>query len=141
MANYIRVQGQEGRRGSKKDPRVVLSFEYLDIQQGQTFREWNDSRDLLKLLEIAQTLNKLSVGRALADQIIIQYIDRDKKKWNDLNMPKASKWKYPLTLEKNDVPWSKIELGRKLRVIGYLEFNIFYAVFLDKNHEFFPSEA
>jgi hypothetical protein len=119
----------------------VLSFEYLDIQQGQTFKQWNDKDDLLKLLELGLTLNKLTVGQALAQQIIIQYDIEDKQKWNKHNMPKVSKWKYPTTVPSIDIPWSKIELGRKLRVIGYLETNIFYVVFLDNNHQFFPSTA
>lgn len=141
MTNYNRSQGQQGRRGSKKEPKVVLSFEYLDIQQGQTFKQWNDNNDLLKLQELGQTLNKLTVSQALAQQLIIQYNIEDEQKWNKHNMPKVSKWKYPNTIQRTDVPWSKIELGRKLRVIGYLESNIFYVVFLDNKHQFFPSSA
>jgi hypothetical protein len=141
MTNYGRSQGQEGRRGSKIKPKVVLSFEYLDIQQGQTFKQWNDKKDLLELQELGQRLNKLTVGQALAEQIIIQYDIENKRKWNTHNMPKVSKWKYPTTAPRIDIPWSKIELGRKLRVIGYLETNIFYVVFLDNNHQFFPSTA
>lgn len=140
MTNYNRSQGQQGVRGSKKEPKVVLSFEYLDIQQGQTFKQWNDNNDLLKLQELGLALNKLTVSQSLAKQIIIQYNTADKK-WNAHNMPKVSKWKYPNTLQRTDVPWSKIELGRKLRVIGYLENNIFYVVFLDNAHQFFPSSA
>ncbi len=141
MTNYNRSQGQGERRGSKSEPKVVLSFEYLDIQQGQTFKQWNDKNDLLKLQELGLVLNKTTVGQALAEQIIIQYNIADSKKWNENNMPKVSKWKYPTTVPRNDIPWSKIELGRKLRVIGYLETNIFYVIFLDNSHQFFPSSA
>ncbi|MFZ4796201.1 MAG: hypothetical protein ACOYMA_01820 [Bacteroidia bacterium] len=141
MTNYGRSQGQEGIRGSKKDPKVLLSFEFLDIQQGQTAKQWDDNNDLLKLHELGQNLNKKTVGQALAEQIIVQYEIKDEHKWNKQNMPKVSKWKYPITVPRNDIPWSKIELGRKLRVIGYLEMNIFYVVFLDNNHQFFPSKA
>lgn len=141
MTNYGRNQGQEGRRGSKKEPKVVLSFEYLDIQQGQTLKEWNKNDDLLKLQEMGQTLNKLTLGQALAQQHIVQYDISDKTKWGKNNMPKVSKWKYPTTVPRDDVPWSKIELGRKLRVIGYLEMNVFYVVFLDNGHKFFPSSS
>lgn len=139
MTNYIRSQGQDEKRGSKKDPKVVLSFEFLDIKQGQTLRDWSKRNDLIKLVEIGQILNKLTVSRALADKIIIQYDTSDKTKWNQYNMPKVSKFEYPTTLLREDVPWSKIELGRKLRVIGFLEANIFYVVFLDNDHRFFPT--
>lgn len=141
MTNYGRSQGQEEKRGSKIKPKVVLSFEYLDIQQGQTYKQWDDNNDLVKLLELGQRLNKLTVDQALAEQIIIQYKTENKQKWNTHNMPKVSKWKYPSTVARGDVPWSKVELGRKLRVIGFLEINIFYVVFLDNNHQFFPSKA
>ena len=141
MTNYGRSQGLADRRDSKREPKVVLSFEYLDIQQGQTFKQWDDNNDLLKLQELGQRLNKLTVGQALASQTIIQYDIENKQKWNKHNMPKVSKWKHPTTVPRINVPWSKIELGRKLRVIGYLETNIFYVVFLDNSHQFFPSSA
>ncbi len=139
MTNYIRNQGYEEKRGSKKDPKVLLSFEFLDIKQGQSLRDWSNNNDIIKLAEIGQILNKLSVSRALADQIIKQYDTSDKTKWNQYNMPKVSKFEYPSILPREDVPWSKIELGRKLRVIGFLEANIFYVVFLDNEHKFYPS--
>lgn len=139
MSSYIRPIGQEGRRGGKNEPKVLLSFEFLDIQQGQTLRIWNTKNDLLKLSELGETLNKLTVPQALAQQIIIQYDISETSKWNKNNMPKASKWKYPNTLKQIDVPWSKIKLGGRLRVIGYLEVNIFYVIFLDNNHKFYPS--
>ncbi len=139
MTDYKRGQGYELRRGSKKDPKVVFSFEFLDIQQGQTSKQWADNNDLLKLQEIGQKLNTLTVNQALVQNIIIQYDTINLKKWDKHNMPKVSKWKYPNTLTKLDVPWSKIELGRKLRVIGYLQDNVFYVVFLDNNHKFYPS--
>jgi hypothetical protein len=140
MVNYQRKQGNEERRGSKKEHKVILSFEFLDIMQGQSCKDWDKNNDLIKLVEIGCTLNKLTVARALAEQIIIQYDITDNTKWNENNMPKNSKWKYPTTVPRNEVPWSKIELGRKLRVIGYLDDNIFYVVFLDNEHRFFPSK-
>ncbi|MBE7651814.1 hypothetical protein [Tenacibaculum finnmarkense] len=141
MRNYSRGQGQKERRGSKREPKVVFSFEFLDIKQGQTFKQWDDKKDLLKLQELGQTLNKLTVWQSLAEQIIIQYDIQNTRKWDKNNMPKVSKWKYPNTVARTDIPWSKIELGRKLRLIGYLESNIFFVVFLDNNHQFFPSNA
>ena len=138
---YNRKQGQEKARGSKKGPKVLLSFEYLDIKQGQTQKDWADNKYLLKLNEMGARLNKLTVSQALADQLIIQYDTTNSKKWNKHNMPKGSKWNYPTTVNSPDIPWSKIELGRKLRVLGYLEANVFYVVFLDKDHKFYPSSA
>lgn len=139
MKNYIRNQGHEEKRGSKKDPKVVLSFEYLDIKQGQTLKDWSLNNDLLKLVEMGQSLNKLTVSQALAQQLIVQYDTKDMTKWTQQNMPKVSKFEYPTIVPIESIPWSKIELGRKLRVIGYLELNIFFVVFLDNEHKFFPS--
>jgi hypothetical protein len=139
MKNYNRSQGQEENRGSKKDPKVVFSFEYLDIRQGQTLKDWSINDDLLKLAEMGQCLNKLTVSQALVQKLIIQYDTTDTAKWTKNNMPKVSKFEYPTTVPRENIPWSKIELGRKLRVIGYLELNVFFVVFLDNEHKFFPS--
>lgn len=88
MVNYRRNQGSEEWRGSKKEHKVVLSFEFMDIQQGQSLKDWDKNSDLLKLVEIGSSLNKLTVARALAEQHIIQYDITDKTKWNENNMPK-----------------------------------------------------
>ena len=38
------------------------------------------------------------------------------------------------------VKWSTIRIKGKERIVGYLEENIFYVVFLDKDHRFWITE-
>ncbi len=46
-----------------------------------------------------------------------------------------------LIIYKGDVEWATIQkiVGQKTRVAGYLIKNVFYPVFLDKDHLFYPS--
>lgn len=141
MKNYSRSPGRKTIRGSKSGPKTLLSFEFLDIQQGQTLRDWDKDNNLLKLQEMGAKLNKETPSQAIFDGTITIYEIGNKAKWSIKNMPKVSKWNYPVTVSKADILWAKIELGRKLRVIGYFEENVFYVVFLDKNHQFYPSKV
>ncbi|RJE72759.1 hypothetical protein [Reichenbachiella sp. MSK19-1] len=139
--NYSRSQGNWQGKGGKDQSKVLMSFEKLDITQGQSLREWNNEGDLLlKLTEINATLNKTTYSRAITDGIIEEYDIHDSSKFSTNNMPKSSKWKYPLTLTDKNVKWCKIRLGSTRRVIGYLEKDVFYIVFLDKDHQFYPTE-
>ena len=136
--DYSRKQGDWGEKGGKDAPKVVLSLEYIDVTQGQSLRQWSNSGDLLlKLTEIGAALNKLTYSKAITDGIISEY-DIDRFMVN--NMPNGSEWNYPRTLVKKDVRWCKIRLGSTRRVIGFMEKNVFQVVFLDKDHEFYPTE-
>jgi hypothetical protein len=141
-SNYERVQGSWSKKGSKEDsPKVLLSFEFLDITQGQSLKQWSNDNDLLlKLTEMYAALNKLTLRQALIEKYIIEYDIDDNKKFASNNMPLDSAWKYPKILPNKRVKWCKIRLGSTRRIIGYLESNVFYAVFLDKDHEFYPTE-
>ncbi len=141
MSKYKRKQGDWDKKGSKDDPKVLIGFAYIDVTQGQSFRKWNENSELLlKLIEITHTLNKLTYSQAITQSIIEEYDVNDKTKFTVNNMPCSSKWKYPKTLSNNNVKWCKIRLGSTRRVIGFMEKNLFQVVFLDKDHEFYPTE-
>ncbi|MEK7432360.1 MAG: hypothetical protein AABZ74_04445 [Cyanobacteriota bacterium] len=55
------------------------------------------------------------------------------------NFPEKSNFEYPKYISQN-VNWASIGLKGKERVIGFVENNIFYIVFLDKEHEFWLTE-
>ena len=130
-----RALEQWGAKGGKHGPKVYLAYKYLDVSQGQTIRQWEGSNGT-KLMELAAELSKKNIGQALHDGDIVKYTDPSKF---DLNyMPKPSKWKYPKSLSGMDVQWCKICLGSRLRVIGFLEDNIYQIVFLDNAHKFYP---
>lgn len=140
--NYKREQGKWQKKGSKEEAlKVLISFERLDITQGQTLKQWNDDGDLLlKLIEMSALLNKLTYSQAITQKYIIEYNVDDKTKFSATNMPLTSVWKYPKNLLNKKVKWCKIRLGSTRRVIGHMDNNIFYVIFLDKDHDFYPTE-
>lgn len=136
---YNRSQGNLGPKGKKTEAKkVVVSYIYLDRSQGQTLEKWDQTKGrLLRWENIIQRLNTLTVAQALQSRTIIPYNDLDT---DDHNMPKKSKWKYPEHLRNKEITWCKIVIMQLVRVIGFLEDNVFYVVFLDEKHEFYPTE-
>lgn len=137
---YSRSQGNKPRKGNKASiKKVVVSYIYLDRSQGQTFEQWDKTEGrLLRWGNIVQRLNALTTEQALR-LVIVKYTD--KSKFDSHNMPKKSKWTYPRRLNNKEIIWCKIVVMNLVRVIGFMEENIFYVVFLDENHEFYPTEA
>lgn len=136
---YKRVQKQNPPKGSKADAKkVVISYLYLDRTQGQTLEQWDKAKGrLLRWNNIILKLNNCTPMQAFTQNIIIRYNDLDADLYN---MPKKSKWKFPQTLISKEVVWCKIIIMQIVRVIGFLEDNIFYVVFFDEKHEFYPTE-
>lgn len=139
-SGYKRAQGSWDKKGEKDSPKVLLSFEDLDIVQGQTLKQWSDAGILLKLIEVTAVLNKLTFSQAITQSLIAEYNVNDNTKFSADGMPKDSEWKYPINLKQERVKWCKIRLGSTRRVIGFMKENVFHVVFLDKNHKFYPSE-
>lgn len=137
--NYKRSQGQAERKGSKSSiKKVVVSYVYLDRAQGQTLEKWDETPGrLLRWSNIIIRLNSLTVAQALQESVIVIYNDLDV---NLDGMPVKSKWKFPQHLKHKNIVWCKIVVMQLVRVIGFFEDNIFYVVFLDENHEFYPTE-
>lgn len=139
IARYKRGQGSQEPKGEKlKTKKVLVSYIYLDRAQGQTFETWDKTPGrLLRWGNIVLSLNNSTILQAINNGIIIPYKNLDADKYN---MPKNSKWKFPLTLNSKEITWCKIVLMNRVRVIGFIEEEIFYVVFLDENHEFYPTE-
>lgn len=136
---YKRVQGSQEQKGKRTTTKkIVISYIYLDRKQGQTFEQWDNHKGrLLRWENIVQHLNTLTASQALMTGVIVKYT---KIKVDIHNMPEKSKWKYPKHLNNIDVTWCKIVVMQLVRIIGFLDDNIFYVVFLDENHEFYPTE-
>ncbi len=136
---YSRRQGFQDSKGQKSiAKKVVVSYMYLDRMQGQTLEQWNNTEGrLLRWENIILNLNSLTVAQAIIEKIIVRYnhLDTDGN-----NMPKKSKWKYPPHLNHLSITWCKIVVMQLVRVVGFLDDNIFYIVFLDEKHQFYPTE-
>lgn len=110
---------------------IVLSYRQLDKNQGQSFEEWDEAGLLLKATEKLQAICALTVEQALKDKIVKQY--------SKVAFPPASGFTHPLHVPA-DVVWCVLHIQGKECIIGYFEDNIFHIVFLDKEHQFWPSK-
>lgn len=131
--SYKRKSGikEINKSGSQKPRRIVFGLSQLDNTQGQDYQDWEDYKILSKALDRLQGLCAMSVEQAKAEQIIKQYTEE---------LPKGSKFKRPKHIDE-DITWCSIRVQGKVRIIGHIEDNyIFQVVFLDKEHEFYPSK-
>ncbi|MDX2281116.1 MAG: hypothetical protein NW218_16130 [Saprospiraceae bacterium] len=128
---YKRNLKQIETKQGKKDPLIVLSFKNFDINQGQSFDDWEAEQ----LLSVA--INKL---RALCQYTIPQATNAGMLKiYTKVPLPPESGFEHPKHIPP-DIDWCSMHIGNKPCVIGYFEDNIFQIVFLDKEHEFWISK-
>lgn len=124
------TKGIETRQG-RKEPFIVLSFKDFDRNQGQSFQEWEEEKLLALAISKLREVCQLTVGQATAQQII--------KPYTKIGFPPESCFQHPKHVLP-DVIWCSMHIQGKECVIGYFEDNIFYIVFLDKDHNFWIAE-
>lgn len=127
-----RVQDKRNEKKVKDLPALMLfSFKDYDSIQcppGQTFKEWEKdgllSSFMVKLVDLSQ---KSRMEAAQQDMIT-----------NYGAFPNQSDFKVPKHID-GEVSWAVIKDigGQKHRVAGYIVDNVFYIVFLDKEHKFY----
>lgn len=128
---YLREQGK--RDAVKKSDRLLtFSFSKHIKGEGQTIEEWGEL-GLLTLLTIR--LKYLCQYSAL---IVRQ--NKWIKEYHKVEFPPNSKFTEPKHIEK--VTWAVLHITptSKEVAIGYIENEVFYIVFLDKEHHFWPTE-
>lgn len=130
-SSYNRKPRNLADKSSKREPLIVFSFKDFDRNQGQTFKEWEEEELLANACEKLAGISQLTVGQAVQQQIIKIYTKTD--------FPPNSAFKHPAHVPE-DVQWAAMRIQGKERIIGYFEDNIFYIVFLDKDHEFWKSK-
>lgn len=112
-------------------PLLVFSFKDFDSNQcppGQTFQELEKSELLAPLMTKLVALSNKNRVIASQEGSLSTYD----------SFPTDSDFKKPKFIE-GDVQWATIkDVGGQLhRVAGYIEENVFYIVFLDKDHKFY----
>jgi hypothetical protein len=122
-----KVETKEG----KKDPFIVLSFKDFDRNQGQSFKDWEQDQLLALAIDKLREVCQFTVAQATAQQIIKPYTKNE--------FPPESEFTHPRHVPP-DITWCSMHIKGKECVIGYFEDNIFYVVFLDKDHEFWITE-
>lgn len=114
-------------------PKLSFNFKDFDFNQcppGQKLEEWQKIKMLDKLMR--KFIEVCSCTRPEAEQKgLLKVYDE---------FPKTSHFKIPQHI-KGEVSWGTIRKigGQKPRLAGYVIDSVFYPVFLDKDHLFFPS--
>jgi hypothetical protein len=114
-------------KSAKREPCIVFSFKDLDRNQGQGFTEWEDASILAAFCEKLAGISQLTVGQATSQQII--------KVYTKVDFPPESAFRHPNHVAEG-VKWASMHIQGKECIIGYFDENVFYIVFLDRNHEF-----
>jgi len=129
---YERLQGKRPAIGNLP---VSISFSWnLDVNQGQTTKEWEEDGLLSDLIDRLQQIGKFSKQEALARQLIKQYTKLS-------SLPENSEFSAPRHINPPEY-WAVIHIkdNSKAVVAGYLEDDVFHIVFLDKNHVFWKTD-
>lgn len=133
-ASDSRTANTRNERKVKDDlPKLSFNFKDFDFNQcppGQTFGEWQESKMLDKLMSKFIDVCACTRPEAVQQGLLKVYGD----------FPVNSQFKIPSYIQ-GDVEWSTIQRigGQKPRLAGYIIDSVFYPVFLDKDHLFFPS--
>jgi hypothetical protein len=127
---YLREQGKRQAVGVKQRF-ISFSFSKHIDTQGQTIHEWGKSDLLARLFTRIKFVGQYTVVQALQNKYI--------KEYTKVDFPPNSKFKQPKHLI--DITWAVMHLTdhSKEVVVGYIEDDVFYLVFLDKDHEFWTS--
>lgn len=111
--------------------KIVFSLRDYDRNQGQSFTNWEDDKLLALALDKLSQLSQLTIAQAQQQQIL--------KIYTKVDFPPRTKFKYPRHI-KDGVTWASFHIQGKECIIGHIEDDVFYIVFLDKEHDFWISE-
>lgn len=131
VASYKREFKKIELKEGKKEPFIVLSLKNFDINQGQSFEEWQADELLALAIQKLRSLCEYTIPQATNLGIL--------KIYTKVPFPPESGFVHPKHVP-DDVDWSSMHIGNKPCVIGYFEDNVFHIVFLDKDHEFWISK-
>jgi hypothetical protein len=105
-----------------------VSLKHYDPSQGQHFKDWEREELLAKLLDR---------WHAHSAKPLEQCLDQRFKRYG--HFPEKSDFKHPPGVPE-DAVWASMHIQGKQCVAGHIIGNVFYLVFLDCNHKFWPVE-
>lgn len=109
---------------------LVISFKHLDKNQGQTFSDWENDGILSEALETLSSFCHDTVQKQCCTDKFKPYGNFPTKEKTDFTFP-------------NHVPpdaeWASMHINGLQCLAGHIYKNIFFVVFLDKNHRFYIS--
>ncbi|MGO8836690.1 MAG: hypothetical protein ACLQAH_11965 [Limisphaerales bacterium] len=134
MANFIKqkpslLAGQAILTKAQIDPTATLAFSlrHFDSRQGQRFEEWEERKLLSQMLEVFR-------GYCLRTPVA-QCFNPHFKPYKEF--PAKSDFRHPAHVPP-DATWYSMHLAGLPCVVGHMINHVFYVVFLDMNHRFFP---
>jgi hypothetical protein len=125
------LEGQATRKIAEIDHSkpLFISFKYYDPKQGQTFNQWEAEQILAQALETLRGYcRRASIDDCKSDKFTIYGA-----------FPMKSEFTHPRHVPP-DAQWTRIHVNGKQCIIGHVFKNIFYLVFLDKDHKFWPTD-
>lgn len=125
-----RKQGNKSAVGEKKIT-ISFSFSKLDRTQGQNVEDWEQKGLLSKFIARSQQISNFIYTEALAQQLIKQY--------TQVGFPPNSEFTIPTHVTPQYWAVIHITSNSKEVVVGFIENYIFYIVFLDEDHKFWPT--
>lgn len=109
---------------------LVFSFKHFDPRQGQDFDTWQAEGLLSDMLQRFREHCRTERFHQCFGEKFKQYTQ----------FPPTSEFKHPSHVPK-DAIWHSMHIKGKPCVIGHMIHNVFYVVFLDGEHRFWPSTA
>lgn len=128
---YLREQGNREAQ-PKKVRKITFSYIHLIVNtEGQSLEEWEKLGLLAEMNKRLQFVGQFSCQEALQKQYL--------KTYTKVDFPPNSKFTQPKHIV--GVEWTVMHIttNSKEVVVGYLEEDIFYIVFLDKDHNFWTT--
>jgi hypothetical protein len=122
--------GQSNLKENIQDDLIVFNFKFLDVTQGQSFEEWEKENLLSKTFELFKNYSSQKMSSSFDERF---------KCYKNFPPEKKTEYKHPKHVPE-DAVWSSMHLMGKECVIGHIYKNVFYVVFLDKDHRFYITE-
>ncbi len=128
---YLREQGSR-KVYVKQERRITFCLSKHIKGEGQSIDEWSNLDLLAKLLRKMQQCGQHSVHEIRQKKWI--------KEYSKVSFPPNSKFTHPKHI--SEVTWAVMHItdNSKEVVVGFVEDDVFYLVFLDKDHEFWPTK-
>ena len=115
---------------------ITFNFEYFVHGQnaGEDFKEWTHEQLTEMLSKMVEYSKKSKLEWLNQKNILSTYSDKNRCHFG---------FTLPNNIPRENVTWARFRLESKIRLIGFFyknSKNIFYVVFLDKEHRFYPTE-
>jgi hypothetical protein len=121
------LSGQANKAGIDPTATLALCLKHFDPNQTQKFEDWEAEKLLSKMLKKIQGYSGCHY---------LQCFNPKFKQYK--SFPPTSEFKHPAHVPQ-DADWYVMHIEGLPCIAGHMVKNLFYLVFLDKDHKFWPS--